>query len=267
MNPSAKVRMTLRHFWNRLLVWTAATVAMLACFNIVQWAVAPRSTFTLARYTFGVIEHLPSAFGLLLPFVAYAAAVAAGGRDPADRSMRTPLLAGAGVALLALLLVGFVAPFVERSMTHDSEGAIVHNDSGEANVIELGRIYVERQRELRSAGASMYHPLQYMSVNRTGWQFHARIAMSVMALLTTAFGFMVGRRVRPERGRWSLVEAWAIGLLLVGVTSLFVVVGQETSEQRNVSPAAMAWLPLFGPAVAVATLWWAGRNQSHSDAA
>ncbi|HEX6639726.1 MAG TPA: hypothetical protein VF215_01365, partial [Thermoanaerobaculia bacterium] len=184
---------TLKTFWTKLALWTAAIVLALVAFNLLQWLIAPRSLMSWPRYAIGTFEHLPFAFGMLLPLVAYAAGVAAATEEPRDASMGRAFLLAASVSVVVLFLVGFFAPWLERAMTYDSAGAVYHRDTGQMNLFALAAAWVEQMRTLADNRVSPYEVLRWRSANNFGWQFNARVAMSVMPLLTAPLGVLVGR--------------------------------------------------------------------------
>lgn len=248
------------YFWKKLALWTIVTVVLLIAFSLALWVVAPGSSWSLGRYALESVETLPQMFATFLPLVGYAAGVATGGRQGRDGSPDSVFVCALTVAGVVLVTLGYLAPWTERALTFDSAAAIRHVSS---DALDLHALRAHRDSLFAatlSRGASPYEALEWMDVNRYGYYFHSRIATAALALLTIPLGFFVGRRVRVRRGSWGLVEAWAIGVVLVVTLVVFIVLGNEVSEQRNVSPALTAWLPLFGPAVAVATLWWSERH-------
>ena len=250
----------MRFLLSKLFLWTAITVIALYLLGLVQWMVAPGSSWSLGRYALSGLESLPAAFALFLPVLGFAAGVAAGGRSERAISGKAALAGAVIAAVVALLILGFFAPWVARAVTFDSAGATMHFDSDELDLVALRAYADSLSAGVRASGASGYDALAWMRASSMRYYFHIRIAGAALALLTIPLGFLIGRRAPSRRGSWALVETWAIGVALFITVFVFLVLGKELTEQRNVPAAYTAWLPLLTPAVAVITLAWAARR-------
>lgn len=236
---------------SRLALWTA----MLAVFFILV-LILPGSNLPAALASFMVLG------GLGLVLAAFPAGIAVSGLVLAEESVQLrPVaefaLATVAVALLVLLLVGWVGPTIARSIDTGSKTSGLDRNAMTMTLGELraAAVVAVERAESDSAGTGAE---RWRSANILVWHYVRRLAGVAQALFFAWLGLLAGFWAR-QIGRRDLeqVQYWALGLFLLVSTYLAGENSFELIALQAAGPAFFAgWFVLIVPAILMIGLGW-----------
>lgn len=161
---------------------------------------------------------------------------------PTRVGIRAVALSGLLLAVLCLLILGYVGPYF-RILSGDSE-------------FYLHELPTAWQTALAQGVSQPRDPMRWYDAGRLGWDLFYRLFWSLLAVPMTGIGLLSGYWARWTPNRYVIaIQAWAVGLVLAASVILGVVVGRELAERTGASLLG-AWMLVRVPLLVLLVLSW-----------